>query len=298
MKTIQKITILFCVLLAGIVVGCYYMIEYKPEALTKDQVVTPDNAPFVETAAWAANQERMFAETLAEIENNLDEIARREGLIRISDDPANESQFSEKDKILQNIEAINRLVIDNRKKITALDEQLRRTKYDGTKLNNMLVEAEEKVRDYEEQVGDLKRQLADSDYRYAEIIKEIDAMSLANESLSQSLSWYDDELNAVYYTEGSSKELKRQGIVDKKGDLLGIGGTKVLNSDLEPTNFTRIDMRETKVIPVNAKKAKLITGHEAGSYEFVKEGDQIASLNITDPNEFWKSSKYLVLETK
>lgn len=298
MKTIQKITILFCVLLAGIVAGCYYIIEYKPEALTKEEVVTPDNAALVETAAWAADQERMFAETLAEIENNLDEITRREGIIRVSSDPANESEFSEKDKILQNIEAINSLVIDNRKKIAALDEQLKRTKYDGTKLNNLLVEAEEKVRDYEEQVGDLKRQLADSDHRYAAIIQQIDAMSLANESLVQSLNWYDDELNAVYYTEGSSKELKRQGIVDKKGDLLGIGGTKVLNSDLEPTNFTRIDMRETKVIPINAKKAKLVTGHEQGSYEFVKEGDQIASLNIIDPNEFWKSSKYLVLETR
>jgi hypothetical protein len=298
MKTIQKITILFCVLLAGIVAGCYYMIEYKPEALTKDQVVTPDNAALIETAAWAADQERMFAETLAEIENNLDEIARREGIIRVSNDPANESQFSEKDKILQNIEAINSLVIDNRKKIAALDEQLRRNKHDGTKLNNLLVEAEDKVREYEEQVGDLKRQLTESDHRYAAIIQQIDAMTLSNESLVQSLSWYDDELNAVYYTEGSSKELKRQGIVDKKGDLLGIGGTKVLNSDLEPTNFTRIDMRETKVIPVNAKKAKLVTGHEQGSYEFVKEGNQIASLNIIDPNEFWKSSKYLVLETK
>lgn len=298
MKTIQKITILFCVLIAGVVAGCYYMIEFKPQALTKDEVITPDNAALVETAAWAADQERIFAETLAEIENNLDEITKREGLIRASGNPANESQFSEKDKILQNIEAINSLVIDNRKKIAALDEQLRRTKYDGTKLNNMLVEAEEKVRDYEEQVGDLKRQLADSDYRYAEIIKQIDAMSLANESLVQSLNWYDDELNAVYYTEGSSKELKQQGIVDKKGDLLGVGGTKVLNSDLEPTNFTRIDMRETKVIPIHAKKAKLVTGHEQGSYEFVKEGNQIASLNIIDPNEFWKSSKYLVLETK
>lgn len=298
MKTIQKITILFCVLLTGIAAGCYYMIEYKPAVLTKDQVVTPDNAALSETTAWAADQERMFAETLAEIENNLDEIAQREGLIYVSSEQEDGSRFSEKDKILQNIESINSLIIDNRKKITALDEQLKRNKYDGTKLNNLLVEAEEKVRNYEEQVGDLKRQLADSDYRYAQIIKEIDAMSLANESLAQSLSWYDDELNAVYYTEGNSKELKRQGIVDKKGDLLGIGGAKVLNSDLETANFTRIDRRETKLIPVNAKKAKLVTGHEAGSYEFVKEGNQIASLNITDPNEFWKSSKYLVLETK
>ncbi|MGE0637336.1 MAG: hypothetical protein AB7G44_17215 [Bacteroidia bacterium] len=298
MKTMQKITLLFCLVLTGVVAGCDYIAKHKPEALSKEQDVTPEEAALVEAVAWAGEQERIFNETIGEIDENLQEITRREGIIFASGDGLIENIPAEKERILQNIEAINNLVIDNRKKIESLDEQLRRTKYDGTKLNDMLVEAEEKVREYEEQVGDLKRQLVESDYRYAAVIKQIDAVVLANESLVQSLNWYDEEFNAVYYTEGSTKELKRQGIIDKKGDLLGIGGTKVLNSDLEPTNFTRIDMRETKVIPVNAKKAKLITGHEAGSYEFVKEGNQIASLNITDPNEFWKSSKYLVLETK
>lgn len=298
MKTMQKITILFCIILTGFIVGCDYIEENKPDIFKEDEVVTPDNATLEAEKLKAEEQQKLFAETLQEIENNLREITRREGIIL---SPAGEVQKSTSDKvnILKNIEAINKLVIDNREKIAYLNEQIRKTKFDKTKMNNQLVEAEEKVREYEEQVGDLKRQLAESDYRYAAIIKQIDAVAAANESLVKTLDWYDEELNTAYYTEGSASELRKTGIVAKKGDWLGLGGAKVLNSDLEPTNFTRIDVREATVIPVNAKKAKLVTGHERGSYEFVKDEDNmIASLNIIDPEEFWKSSKYLVVETR
>jgi len=298
MKTMQKITILFCIIITGLVIGCDYYANDKSEALTREQDVTPDNAEFVATKAQAEEQQKIFVATLEEIEKNLEEINTREGIILSTDDQAVENTTSEKVRILKHIEAINALMIDNRHKIASLNEQLRRNKFEGTKLTNSLADAQAKVKEYEEQVADLKRQLTESDYRYAEVIKQIDEMALANQSLVKTLDWYDNELNAAYYTEGTYKELKKEGIIDKKGDLLGIGGTKVLNSDLEPTNFTRIDLRETKVIPVNAKKAKLVTGHEKGSYEFVKEGNMIASLNITDPNEFWKSSKYMVLEIK
>ncbi len=298
MNTIRKIAIVFCIVVTGLVLGCDYIAENKPDALKKDEVVTPDNAELVVAKTQLEEQQKTFAETFDEIEKNLQEITRREGIILSPGEEGTKDQASEKVNILKHIEAINQLMIDNRTKIASLNEDLRKNKFDGTKLSNRLSDAEAKVKDYENQVADLKRHLAESDYRYAELIKQIDEMTLANQSLVQSLDWYDDELNTAYYKEGTYRELKKEGIVDKKGDLFGIGGAQVLNSDLEPDNFTKIDLRETTVIQVNAKKAKLVTGHEAGSYEFVKEGNMIASLNIIDPNEFWKSSKYMVLETR
>ena len=62
--------------------------------------------------------------------------------------------------------------------------------------------------------------------------------------------------------------------------------------------FEKIDITTTKTITVNAKKAELITEHPEGSYEWVQENDLIAYMVINDPREFWKMSKYAVLETK
>jgi hypothetical protein len=52
-----------------------------------------------------------------------------------------------------------------------------------------------------------------------------------------------------------------------------------------------------KTIPVNCKNAKLITEHPSGSYEMIRENEkQIAYIAIKDPEEFWKISKYAVVE--
>ena len=38
-----------------------------------------------------------------------------------------------------------------------------------------------------------------------------------------------------------------------------------------------------------------MTSHPEGSYTFVKEGKVITELSITNPEEFWSVSKYLVI---
>ena len=61
--------------------------------------------------------------------------------------------------------------------------------------------------------------------------------------------------------------------------------------------FKQIDITVTKSIPVNSKNAKLISEHPAGSYEFIRDKDKkIESLEIKDPAQFWKISKYAVVE--
>jgi hypothetical protein len=52
-----------------------------------------------------------------------------------------------------------------------------------------------------------------------------------------------------------------------------------------------------KSIPINSKSAKLISEHPANSYQFIRDKDKkIASIEITDPVQFWKISKYAVVE--
>ena len=60
--------------------------------------------------------------------------------------------------------------------------------------------------------------------------------------------------------------------------------------------FKQVDITQMLEIPVNAKKAKLITSHPAGSYKMDAVEGKTDKLTITDPNAFWSVSKYLVIQ--
>ena len=108
-----------------------------------------------------------------------------------------------------------------------------------------------------------------------------------------------DDLNKAYYALGTSKELREKGVVKKEGGFLGLGKTKSLNDNIDESDFSEIDIRETKTILVNSEKVNLITEHPSGSYEFVKDTvNNTEVLAINNPDEFYKFSRYIVLEIK
>ena len=63
----------------------------------------------------------------------------------------------------------------------------------------------------------------------------------------------------------------------------------------ETEAFVKIDSRAISEINTNAKKAKVMSVHPAGTYEFV-ENDGEMTLNITNPGKFWQQTKYLVIQ--
>jgi len=107
-----------------------------------------------------------------------------------------------------------------------------------------------------------------------------------------------DKLNTAHFALGTFKKLKEEGILNREGGVLGLGANKAIQENFDSKYFTELDIRKTKTIPVNAKKAVLISEHPLNSYKLVKENDQIAYLEIENPEEFWRISKYAVIEVK
>jgi hypothetical protein len=101
-------------------------------------------------------------------------------------------------------------------------------------------------------------------------------------------------INTAWYAFGTAKELVSNKVVEKEGGVLGVGRTLKLKEDFNRDFFTQVDIRDLKSIPLYVKKAVLVTTHPAGSYHFTGEGE-IESLDIDNPQEFWKTSKYLVI---
>ncbi len=107
------------------------------------------------------------------------------------------------------------------------------------------------------------------------------------------------EMNKGFIASGTYKTLKAKGLINKEGGFLGIGRKEAMLQGFSQSLFTQVNITETKSIPVNSKNAKLITFHPASSYELVRDKDnKIASIDIKNPDEFWKVSKYAVVEIK
>ena len=101
-------------------------------------------------------------------------------------------------------------------------------------------------------------------------------------------------MNTAFYAFGTKKELAEKNVIEKEGGVLGIGKTIKMKKDFNRDYFMKIDIREFNQLPLNTKKAKIVTTHPAGSYHLTGT-KTVESLIIDNPEDFWKASKYLLI---
>jgi uncharacterized coiled-coil protein SlyX len=100
-------------------------------------------------------------------------------------------------------------------------------------------------------------------------------------------------LGTVYYVLGTKKELSRAGLVESKGGLLGIGRTVRPTGRTDGGQFTALDTDRATVIPIDAKKAKVVSAQPTASYALEISGEQM-ELRILD-REAFRAVKYVII---
>ena len=73
---------------------------------------------------------------------------------------------------------------------------------------------------------------------------------------------------------------------------------KVLQGNFNKNFFTKIDIRVDKEIKLYSKSAKILTMHPSSSYTLATDAKDQYVLRITNPQLFWSTSKYLVIQVK
>lgn len=233
-----------------------------------------------------------YIHSLNEIYDNLAVIKEKEGMITANIDMSSgEIQGGMKDKIVDDIKLINDLLNENKNKMAAINSRLNQSNL--------------KVAELEKLINNLQTQIADKD---VEIVTLQSMLANANEQIKVLFEEYNmrleelgeqtEKLNTAFYCYGTSKELKENGVVSKKGGFIGIGKTSKLSQDFNEEYFTKIDITLTGAIDLKAKKAKLITNHPSSSYELKGEDGAVDKLVILDAESFWSASKYLVIEVQ
>jgi len=234
--------------------------------------------------------------TFDQIEKNLSAIKQKENILSMKS-TGTEFSKDKKNQILEDIKAINTLIDENKKKIANLSAQLKKSGSTITGLQTRIAELETSMTQYESQVTELKTTLASKDVEITELNTNVTALRDTVTVKDQRISSQISKMNEAFLASGTYKDLKDKGLLSKEGGFLGLGRKENLIQDFPDGIFEKIDVTQTKTIPVNSKNVKLITEHPSGSYELVREGENnIAYIEIKNPNEFWRISKYAVVE--
>jgi hypothetical protein len=230
-----------------------------------------------------------FINSMNEIEDNLAQIKEKENLVTLRFDNGNiEMDESMKGQIIDDINLINDLLQENKGKMAALNRKLKQSNLKISELETMIESLAKRLLEKDAQIGELQTQLAEANQQLKVLFEEY------NERLEE-IGNQEDKLNTAYYCYGSSKELRGQGVITKEGGFIGIGKTEKLSKNFNKDYFTQVDISLTSEIELMSNKIKVITNHPTNSYKIEGEDGKADKLVILNAEEFWSSSKYLVI---
>ncbi len=241
-----------------------------------------------------------YISAMNEIQSNLDSIKTIEKIVSVQTAPGTELKAEAKKRIVEDIVQINSLLQKNKDLMKSLQGKLRNSNLKIVELEKMIEMLNKQVGDKDAEVAVLKQELEGLHLNVAGLNQKIETITKESEQAIKEKNEVIDtkttELNTAFYGFGTKKELEAKNVVEKEGGVLGMGKTLKLKKDFNREFFMKIDIREFSQLPLNTKKAKLVTYHPDGSYHMVMTDKKtVESIVIDKPEEFWKASKYMLI---
>jgi chromosome segregation ATPase len=252
--------------------------------------------------------------TLNDIQEGFSEINAAENRVTIAKDGEGADKAT---VIKEQIQFIAQRMKENRELIKKLQEQLKETGFKGDQMRKTIENLQAQLIQKDGELKKLRAELQAKNIHIAELDETISGLNsdvaslntsvqnlntektnLTNEKAqlqsesnkkSETISSQDKQLNTAWYVFGTKKELKQNNILNDG---------KVLREGFNRNYFTKIDIRVDKEIKLYSKSAKILTAHPSSSYSLSKDSNGQYVLRINDPQSFWSTSKYLVVQVK
>ncbi len=250
--------------------------------------------------ATPAQRERLLGDmrkSFSEIKQVLDLIDQREHFM------TGQVHRTESDEIMHrrlvyNMSLLNGLMHESRDRLTKLAVDLDEAKVGEGEQRDLLKECETRLQQHEVSLEDLRTVMLQHAFEAEELQRSLSTMELAIAKQEALIEQQDVLVNRAWYAVGNTTDLEKRGVIARTGGWAGVGKRRVLNGSAKQGLFVEVDKRDLHRLELNCKKANLLTEHPNGSYRFVVEEDQLAYLDIRDPEAFWRFSRYAVVEKK
>ena len=231
--------------------------------------------------------------TLRDIEEGFREITEAQNRVTLA---KSGEGTNTKQRITENLQFIQSAMQQNKELINKLKQQVRESTVKGGQLKKIIDNLTQQMEVKDKQLQSLREELDKKDIHIAELDEMVSDLNTNVASLkeentqkTETISTQDKALHTAWFVFGTKKELKEQNILD---------AGEVLRSNFNKEYFTKIDIRIDKEIKLYSKSAEILTSHPASSYTLQRDANKQYVLRITNPDAFWSTSKYLVIQVK
>ena len=228
-----------------------------------------------------------------EVQEGFRQINEAENRVTIAKDGEGNNS---KQVLRENIKFITERMKKNRELITKLRQQLSTSSLKGTQLKSTIDNLVKQLDEKDQQMQQLRAELDAKDIHIGELDETINNLNsnvshLTTESAQKTatINAQDKQLNTAWYVFGTKAELKEQRI---------IADGKVLQGNFNKNYFTKIDIRVDKTVKLYSKSVKILTLHPSSSYTLTRDVNKQYTLNIINPQLFWSTSKFLVIQVR
>lgn len=262
---------------------------------SKYEALQAERDSLANVAATVTTDFESSLRTINEIEMALQTVREAEGIMMMENQEGN-SNYAE-----AQIEAIDRTIQQNKAKIAELEQQLAAAGSKSKELNATITRLKNELNEKDTYINNLREELSASQAQVAELSEsvehlnaDIDNLNVQSAKQKATIKKQETEMNTVYYIAASAEKLAANHMINQGG----LFSSDQITGDIDMSMMTVADKRELKVLPLNSRKAKILTNHPESSYQLTKDDDKNLSLVIVDPNAFWSISNYLIISIK
>lgn len=232
-----------------------------------------------------------------EISTSMEQIRHLEHILTVSETQPKENARSNA-RILADIKSIKATLKQRREDLASLEAKLQESTLFTDELSGTIAVLRSQIDTQSAEIESLQKKLSSANQEIESLTSTIDSLNITVETVNHELvdavtqsANLENELNTCYYVIASKSELKRHKIIES-GFLRK---TKILKGNFDHGFFTIGDKRDLDTIFTTTPGLKIHTTHPEQSYRIINVNGSKA-IEITNPEQFWNLSNYLVIE--
>lgn len=278
--------ILFLSALCLLLASCVSRTRYAETERILDSLLVENSRHQAE-----ANSLNQFIDVLAE---SLDSISTQEDVLLLPHPENGKLKSVTRRQMLDNINAFEQILQRQKDRIKMLEDSLAKTE-DYGKLKVVISHLNAQLLEKENEIDRMRMEISRKDANIARLKEEVKTLNddiveyQEKDAVNQQiLAAQDEYLNQGHYLVATRMELSESGVA-RNGKLLGT---------LDENDFTVVDIRDFTQLTIQSPKARILSNMPKASYTLTKNADGTVTLDILDSAEFWRMSRYLIIQIR
>ncbi len=229
-----------------------------------------------------------FVSTLSD---GMNAIAYQENMIFSNN--GNEGTSLDKEQLKSHLETLANTLTEQRSKIKALSDSLKARGADMTKMQGLIDNLTRQLEEKDKVIAQLRQDVEQKNFSIADLQKKLNVAMAGSAQFEQRAAKAEKELATIttaYVLMGTKDALLDGGYIDKR--------KRVQTESMPKGDFTKVNIYQFTELDIPSRSPKLLTDHPRKSYSIEKVDKENRKLVISNPQLFWSSSRYLIIQVK